>query len=287
MKIGICSNAANYLPTWDERFVHLKALGYETIDHGLSDIKQAWYKDVVAMEAHCKEVRTAAEKHGLEISQVHGPWPTDDTTEEGRKIGWDCMHRAVYACHLLGAKHLVIHPQMPFGWDGGEDEDAAEQMTVDLMKDLMPDCEKYGVILCLENMPFKKQRISAMKYIVRAVEKVSSPYAGICLDTGHCNYLKDNIAENVHLAAPYLKVLHVHDNKTFADSHLLPLLGNLDWTTFTKALADVGFDGSISLETGSVNAAKMSPAVIKAFESFVVETVKQLRDMVENAKQML
>lgn len=284
MKIGILSGAANYLPTWDERFAHLKALGYETLDHGLSDIKQAWYKDVAAMEAHCAEVRAAAKKHGLVISQVHGPWPTDDTTEEGRAIGRDCMHRAVYACHLLGAKHLVIHPQMPFGWDGGGDEDVAEQMTVALMRELMPDCEKYGVTVCLENMPFKKQRISPMKYIVRAVKKANSPYAGICLDTGHCNYLKDDIAENVRLAAPYLKVLHVHDNKQCADSHLLPLLGNLDWSAFTQALAEVGFDGSISLETGGVKADKMSLPVITAYEALVVESVKQLRRMVEAAK---
>lgn len=80
MKIGIVSSAANYLPTWDERFAHLKALGYEAVDHGLFDIKQVWYTDDTKLSAHCAEVRAAAEKHGLEISQVHGPWPTDDTT---------------------------------------------------------------------------------------------------------------------------------------------------------------------------------------------------------------
>ena len=284
MKVGIVSSAANYLPTWDERFAHLKALGYETVDHGLSDIHQPWYTDDTALQTHCAQVRAAAEKHGLEISQVHGPWPTDDTTAEGRAEGWRCMHRAVYACHLLGAKHLVIHPQMPFGWSGGEDEDAAEQATVDLLTELIPDCEKHGMIVCLENMPFKKQRISAMNYIVRAVEKVNSPYVGICLDTGHCHYLRDDIAENVRLAAPYLKVLHIHDNRQEADSHLLPLQGSLDWTAFARALAESGFDGSLSLETGSANAAKMSPAVIAAHETFVAAVVKQLRDMVEEAR---
>ena len=284
MKIGIVSGATGYLPTWDERFARLRALGYETVDHGLSDIKQPWYTDDTALQTHCAQVRAAAEKHGLEISQVHGPWPTDDTTAEGRAEGWRCMHRAVYACHLLGAKHLVIHPQMPFGWDGGEDEDAAEQMTVDLLCELVPDCETYGVTVCLENMPFKKQRISAMNYIVRAVEKVGSPLVGICLDTGHCHYLKDDIAENIRLAAPYLKVLHIHDNRQEADSHLLPLQGSLDWTAFARALAESGFDGSLSLETGSANAAKMSPAVIAAHETFVAAVVKQLRDMVEEAR---
>lgn len=284
MKIGIVSGATAYLPNWDERFARLKALGYDTVDHGLSNIKQSVYHDDQALLAHCAAVRAAAEKNGLEISQIHGPWPTDDTTSAGRAEGWRCMHRAVYACHLLGAKYMVIHPQMPFGWGGGEDEaaeDIAEQTTVDLLTELIPDCEKYGVIVCLENMPFKKQRISSMRYIVRAVEKVHSPYVGICLDTGHCHYLREDITENVQLAAPYLKVLHVHDNKQEADSHMLPLLGSMDWTAFTTALAQSGFDGSISLETGSANAAKMSPEVIAAYEQLVVEITKQLSRMVE------
>ena len=62
MKIGICSNAVNYFSTWDERFSHLRSLGYEAVDHGLENINLDYYKDVEAMKAHCKEVREAAEK---------------------------------------------------------------------------------------------------------------------------------------------------------------------------------------------------------------------------------
>ena len=157
-------------------------------------------------------------------------------------------------------------------------------MTVALMKELLSDCEKYGVVLCLENMPFRKQRISPMKYIVEAVKKVNSPFVGICLDTGHCNFLHDDIAENVRLAAPYLKALHIHDNKTFADSHLLPMLGSIDWHAFAKALAENGYDGVLSLETGAVITEKMSPAVYTAYEKLTVETIKQIRQMVEDAQ---
>ena len=278
--VGIVHGAANYLDTWDERFAHLKALGYDTLDVGLSNIKSDIYADVTAMENHCTEIRTVAQKAGLTIAQVHGPWPTDDTTADGIKWGWECMHKAVYGCHLLGAPYLVIHPQMPFGWDADTDPDAAEQQTVDLLKELAADGETYGVTICLENMPFRKQRISSMQYIVQAVEKVQSPFVGICLDTGHCNYLKEDIAENVYLAKDHLKTLHIHDNRTLSDAHLLPFMGNIDWTAFAKALADIGFTGSLSLETGSVNPKKMDAPLIEAYEKYVYATIDRIRRMV-------
>ena len=279
-KVGIVSGAANYLPTWEARFAHLKALGYDTLDVGLSDITKDIYADTNKMETYCQEIREAADKNGLAISQVHGPWPTDDTTEDGVKRGWECMHKAVYGCHLLGAPYLVIHPQMPFGWGADNDPDFAEQQTVNLLKELAVDGERYGVTICLENMPFRKQRISSMQYIVQAVEKVNSSFVGICLDTGHCHYLKEDIADNVYLAKDHLKTLHIHDNRAFSDAHLLPFLGSLDWDAFAKALADIGFDGSLSLETGSVNPNKMDAPLTEAYEKFVFETVNKLRRMV-------
>ena len=69
MKIGICSSAANYFSTWDERFSHLRSLGYEAVDHSLENINLDYYKNVEAMKDHCKQVREAAEKNGLIISQ--------------------------------------------------------------------------------------------------------------------------------------------------------------------------------------------------------------------------
>ena len=124
-----------------------------------------------------------------------------------------------------------------------------------------------------------------MKYIVEAVKKVNSQFAGICLDTGHCNCLNDDIAENVRLSSPYLRVLHVHDNKYSADGHFIPFLGSIDWSAFTKALAEVGFDGVLSLESNNPDPKKMSPDVISAYEKLTVESAKQLKHMIEGFKK--
>lgn len=271
----------------EKNMLEIKALGFDTVDVQLADIQQPWYHDEAEMERICTRVRKAAEAAGLEIFQMHGPWPTCDTTEQSRAEGWDAFHRCVYACHVLGTKHMILHPQMPYGRNAPEtDPDYAEELTVALLRDLLPDCEKYGVILCLENMPFLKQRISTMDRIAQAVKKVNSPYAGICLDTGHVNvFAGRNLGDDVRIAAPYLKTLHVHDNDGKGDRHMLPYLGTADWDSFTTALAEIGYDGSMSLETGGPVSDRMPPHILEKAKPLAFDTARYLADEVERKRK--
>lgn len=283
MKIGNCAGV-----TGDplETLRHLKELGYDTADVQLADTKQPWYHDTAEMERLCASVRAAADEADIELFQMHGPWPTDDTTEESRVQAWDYFHRAVYACHLLGAKYMILHPQMPYGWGGQEDPDVAEALTVALLRDLLPDCAKYGVIVCLENMPFLKQRISTMDRIAAAVAQVDSPLVGICLDTGHVNVFEGhNLGDAVRIAAPYLRTVHVHDNDGKGDRHMLPYLGTCDWDSFTTALAEIGFDGSLSFETGGPVSWKMPEDIRAHAEQLTVMAAKYLAAEVESKRK--
>lgn len=283
MRIGACVHVTGDV---EKDMLEIKALGYDTVDVQLANIKEPWYHDQAEMERICTRVRKAAEAAGLEIFQMHGPWPTYDTTEEGRAEGWDAFHRSVYACHVLGTKHMILHPQMPYGWSAPEeDPEYAHKLTVDLLRDLLPDCEKYGVILCLENMPFLKQRISTMDRIVDAVAEVDSPYVGICLDTGHVNvFAGRDLGDDVRIAAPYLKTLHIHDNDGKGDRHMLPYLGTANWDSFTTALAEIGYTGSMSMETGGPVSAKMPEELQAMARQLTVSTAKHLAGEVENKK---
>lgn len=277
MKIGINSGSFGYLPL-EKRYLRIRELGYDAVDQDLADTKTPYYRDAAAMEEHCKAVRAAAEAAGLEISQVHGPWPTDDTTAENRAETLGNMRLAVYGCHCLGSPYLIIHPQMPYGWGREEDADFALSLTVELMKALMPDCEKYGVVLCLENMPMTAHRISTMDRIAEAVSLVNHPNAGICLDTGHTNVYGHDLGDAVRTAGTYLRTLHVHDNDGRADRHQLPYLGTADWSSFTAALAETGFSGVLSLETGGVSNGRMPVSVRDAADRLTAAVAKALAE---------
>lgn len=284
MRIGIGSDFLEYIPDYDTRFARLKELGFDAIDFNMCNTKMPWYQDVKEMERHCAEAKAAAEKYGLEIFQMHGPWPTDDSTPESREIVWDWMRRSIYGCHLLGCKHMVVHPQMPYRYLGiPEDPEVAKQITVDMLRFLLPDCQKYGVILCLENMPFRRQRISTTDRIVEVVKEIDSPWLQICFDTGHSPVMYENVPESIHLCAPWLKVFHIHDNK-YDDEHSFPFFGRLDWTAIAKAIAQIGYDGVLNFEVRRATA-KMAPALREAYITAGVASVKQLQKMVEDAQK--
>lgn len=284
MKTGITSGSFHYIEDLGARYAHIRALGYDTVDESLMDTEEAIYHDEALFEKHCAAVRAATKNSGLEISQVHGAWPTDDSTPEKRAEGQKYLRQSLYGCYLLGSKHLVIHPPMPYGWSSEDDPDFVEEIAVQRMKDLMPDCEKYGVTLCLENMPMKAHRISVMPKIVEAVKKVDSKNVGVCLDTGHCNVFGHDLGEAVRIAAPYLRVLHIHDNDGSNDLHRLPYLGTANWASFTTALAEIGFSGSLSLETGGPVSGRMPETVRTQAEKLTAATVRYLADQVDAAR---
>jgi sugar phosphate isomerase/epimerase len=48
--------------------------------------------------------------------------------------------------------------------------------------------------------------------------------------------------------APYLRLLHVHDNKGHGDDHLPPGDGRIDWTALLAELAAIRFHGAFIME---------------------------------------
>ena len=127
-------------------------------------------------------------------------------------------------------------------------------------------------------------RISPIAKIAETVKKISSPHIGICLDTGHSNVFGDDLGEAVRISATWLKVLHVHDNNGKSDQHLLPWLGSCNWDSFTRALAEIGYNGALSLETAGPISSDMPVSVRQAAEMLTAETARYLAEAVEAHK---
>jgi len=287
MKVGNTTGYFWYGETADRKYGRMAEVGYDAADQDMADIKEAIYHDDDALKRFCAENKSAAAHHGIVINQLHGPWPTYDTEPESRAEGWRCFHRAVLACHMMEIPYMVFHPQMPYGWGAEEEPELPKKLTLELMMDLLPDCEKYGVTMCLENMPFRKHRISTMDRIVEVVREINSPYAGICYDTGHSLVFGHDLGEMARLAAPYLKCLHVHGNDGTGDKHKVPMEGdNIHWKGFTDALAEIGYQGVLSLECmGDIPDVPLEERL--AYEKQTYAAGRKLADQVEAARKTL
>lgn len=192
--------------------------------------------------------KALAASNGIAFSQVHAPWPVVDRTEEERAQTLAFMKRAVVGTNALGSPYLVVHPVMPFGWDPEPDSALAYQINADYFAALCDFALDYDVGICIENMPTLRHTIARIPSLVRFVNELNRKNFHICLDTGHCHYTGDNCGDAVRACGSLLKTLHVHDNTTHFDDHLMPFFGTINWKNFKAALRDIGFDGVLSIE---------------------------------------
>lgn len=254
MKIGIESGA--YISRYgiEAGAARMRAHGYECLDYqsfANTDLPM-FSMNAHDFEAYLTEHRRIIEGCGLEISQTHGPWrwPPQDYTEEQRAERFDKMARSIVGTAILGCKNFIIHPIMPFGDNQDPEPEKLWEMNYEFMGRLVEVGRQNDVVVNFENMPMLALSISTPDAILKFVKTVNSPYFKICLDTGHVAVFGLQPADAVRkIGKDLLSTLHIHDNSGRGDQHWLPYTGVIDWDDFSNALAEVGFEGAVSLET--------------------------------------
>lgn len=254
MKIGIEQGAYLNRYGFVQGLARMKKHGYECLDYQdfidteteLFQLPEAEFEKRLLTQ---KQMITEA---GIEISQTHGPWrwPPQDTTQAEREERFEKMAKSVRGTAILGCTHFVIHPIMPYGAASDPEPERMWAMNQAFMSRLVEVGATYGVEIDFENMPMTALAISRPEAILRFVKELHSPFFKVCLDTGHCAVFGDSPAEAVRLIGKeYLAVLHVHDNNGQGDFHWIPYTGVVDWEDFSAALEEIGFEGTVSLET--------------------------------------
>ena len=259
MKVGLCVKIADdhtgYSRYNEEKYKKMYEHGFRAVDVGLGNTENVLYTEPFEKT---KELllhhKALMEDAGLEIFQTHGPWrwPCKDYTEEDRAERLEKMQYGIKLTKVLGCKHFVIHPIMPFGVEDIEKGKAEETWALNLefMRKLLVTAKEEDVIICFENMPMLKFSLSTPEQILKFVKEIDDDHFKICLDTGHVSVFYElDLAEEVKRLGDYIKVLHVHDNKWRIDGHMFPYFGRIDWEAFGKALKEINYSGTLSLET--------------------------------------
>lgn len=231
----------------------MKSFGYDCTDYQfLIDTENSLFRLPEAeMMRAVREHRKLLDAAGILPSQTHGPWryPPRDLTEEDRAERFAAMSKAIRATAELGCPYMAIHNVMPFGKED-TDEKAAVEINFEYYGKLARVAEENGVVICLENMPFLKQYLAAPARTLEFVKSLNSNSVRMCLDTGHAIVHGVSPADAVRMIGKeYLRILHVHDNNGLRDLHWIPYTGAIDWDDFSAALREIGFEGSVSLET--------------------------------------
>ncbi len=226
-----------------------------------------------------KTIKGYADKHGIVIHQMHGPWtwPPPEESKEKQVRRFEEMSKSISAAPILGCKYWAIHPMMPYGTFDIHLDKIKEtwDFNVDYFTRLTEVAKKYDVTICVENMPMLNYSLATPGKLVELVETINDEHFQCCLDTGHVACFNNYpVGDAVRTMGKHLKVLHVHDNHG-GDSHELPYLGNIDWDDFYRGLCDIGFNGVLNLETNAPHL-KLNPASADLMQKALVLIAKQI-----------
>jgi sugar phosphate isomerase/epimerase len=226
-----------------------------------------------------QEAARHIEELGMEAYSFHAPFADDidisSPDPSRREHALDEILRGVEAAALLGVHYFVIHPGPENADIPSREERLLRIENVCAVLDRVTGrCAELGIQCVLENkLPHLLFGQSAdLLWILASLE---GNRVGACLDTGHA-HLAGDLDTLVLKMAPYLRLLHVHDNKGQGDDHLPPGDGRIDWTALLKGLSAVNFTGAFILELSGGSNPEDTMARARRARTYLRQTARRL-----------
>jgi sugar phosphate isomerase/epimerase len=169
--------------------------------------------------------------------------PIASAIEEIRRAAVAELRRSMSIFSAVGAAWMNIHPDAftPF-----HDRPFYIRRNLESLRELLPDSERCGVGLMLENLPGNFNSAAQLSDLLDPM-----PAVGLHLDFGHANLSvpHNTAAEILTVFGNRLRHVHLHDNRGGEQDLHLPLgAGNIDMEEVVRSLKRCGYDGPITLE---------------------------------------
>ncbi len=152
----------------------------------------------------------------------------------------DCLRVA----DKLDCRVISIPPGGPLG---DITREAATELFLDGLKQVIPTAEELGVKLLIEPEP--DLFIENSGEFKAFMERVESPIVGLNFDIGHFYCVGEDPAEAFRDLYKWVGHVHLEDiAEDRTHEHLIAGRGAIDFYSVFKAMADLGYDGDICLE---------------------------------------
>ena len=218
------------------------------------------------------KIRKAANDLGLEIYSVCNDlvWTNSLTSPdaEERERAKKFVRRQLEVASILGADTILIVPgcvSASFAPNFGiVDYDVAYELAYESVKELIPDAEKYGVVIGVENV-WNKFLLSPLE-MRDFIDKFDSPWVQSYFDVG--NVMLTGYPEQwIKILGKRIRKVHFKEfrcNVGTLDGFVDLLAGDVNWDAVMKAFEAVGYDGWVTGE--------MIPAYAQHSEQIIYNT---------------
>jgi len=179
-----------------------------------------WNSDFLYTEAYANEIARTAERHNLNIQNIHGVGRLEGGLTLTKEKWYALNTNRIEFISKLGGDCIVLH--IPLNYHEQQFEIDLNQ-SKRMIDSLLPVARKYGIKLAIENM----ETFSCKHLFDYLFDVYSSEDLGFCFDSGHANITGE--FDTLERYLDRLFITHLNDNHGKEDEHLLPGQGTIDW----------------------------------------------------------
>jgi len=204
-------------------------------------------------------IRKMADEIGIAISGLCSflfwPFPLTSNDPAKRARGIELAGKMAQAAHDLGVENLLVVPgavHIPWRTDHEPvQNDVCDQRAREAVAKLVPQAEKLGVFLNIENIFFNGYLMTPME-MNSFVDSFKSEHVRVHFDTGNISMFQH--AEHwVPILGKRIKNIHFKEFTKKGTDYSLetfrPLLdGTTNWPAVMESLAGVGYNGYVTFE---------------------------------------
>lgn len=173
---------------------------------------------------------------------------TADLTPALREASLTEMIRSLKVAAALGPLKVVLHPSYVTGLATFVPDQAKRHALVAL-EAIVGEAERLGLTLCLENMFPRSNSLVEPVDFAEIFERF--PSLKLTLDTGHAHIGSPGgkrALEFIRMFPDRVEHVHASDNFGRDDNHLPIGAGTIDFPRIVKALKEIGYNGTVTLE---------------------------------------
>lgn len=259
--------------------------GFDAIDLSMFEGESTAWIYESGFEKQVEKLLKIAAGYDVYFNQAHAPFPSYrvDDDEYNKKIR-PMLIRSIEVAGLAGVKNIIVHPVFF--------SENKKEKNLQLYNELLPHAKKAAVKIAIENMWGRDPRMKAIipnvcstaQELAEYVDALDPDWFTVCLDIGHIGLIREYEAPFIrYLGSQRLTCVHIHDNNYLDDQHTCPFMGKLPWNDITKAFADIGYAGDLTLEADNF-LKRLPKAMYPAGLKFMECAGRELIRMIEEAK---
>jgi len=199
-----------------------------------------------------KRLLKALDRHNMKIV-CHLPSfvYTADLTHSLRKASLKEVLKSLEVAAEIGCLKAVLHPSYIMGL-GIFVVDQAKKYALECLEAVTKKADQLGLLLCLENLFLNTHSLVEPEDFAEILIKF--PTLKLTLDTGHAHIGDIEGKRAVKFIEKFPdRIGHIHasDNLGETDNHLPVGAGTVNFSEIVKALKNIGYDDTITLEVFS------------------------------------